>query len=228
MRSYAQLANRLMFDDLVFKRKAEVLYLHGLSVGMIQSCDLFTAVAYRYRFYGEIPIAVSGSDGRGAGDSKPGAAWPGVHWYLEELTERGVPGRNIIPTGPMGIHTRGECDEFVALAKERAWTRVFDFTVPYHWPSVMACMVGSMTKHDYWLEVFCARPATAPNWFQPMVGSQGTDQNSTYLEQAGIYAEKFCEYQEKGRRNNGAMWREAYGAPIGEIMKYLDWRDART
>ncbi len=39
--------------------------------------------------------------------------------------------------------------------------------------------------------------------------------------------QRFCAYLEKGREEEGEAWKTGYGAPIDEIMRYLDWRDGR-
>jgi len=204
-------------------KKLDLVYMHGLSEGMVKSCDLFSlcrasvvedeAISTR--------IAFNGSDGRGAShDSQPGSAWPGGNWYVEGLFKVGIPTAQMFPTRP-GLHTRDECDALIALMKEKKWLTVGIVTVPYHWPRVISCIVGSMVAADWKVKVYFVRP-TLVNWGQEMIGSQGTNKTS-FQEEAGEEVHRIFSYWDTG--GVGGAWVKSYGAPPEHIFEYFDWRD---
>ncbi len=218
-----QLWSRLA-ADMFLGQQLDAVYLPGLSVGMIESCDLFGLVAHTVKQTFAQNLAFNGSDGRGAGPSSgPGDAWPGATWYREEFISRKVPEAKLCPTRP-GIHTRDETDAFVELAKEKGWTTAYIATVPYHWPRILSCLVGSMAKCGYRMKLWLLPLNITPNWDHPMIGSQGQS-TSTYRQEAYNDVGRYIMYVERGREDNGQAWRQHYGAPPEEIHRYLDWRD---
>lgn len=218
----AQLWCRLLFEDTFMPPRVDAVYLHGLSEGMVASCDLFGLVADFVSAGRTGVVAFNGSDGRGMPpQDKPGAAWPGSEWYQKELRARGISPAVLVPTRD-GLHTRDECDAFVELAKERGWRSVAITTLPFHWPRVLACLVGAMENAGYKLFACFLRPETVRLYY-PMVGSQGLEQNSTFICEAGGDVLRLFKYWDKGRENDA--WRNAWGAPPEEIFHYLDQRD---
>ncbi|MDE1966134.1 MAG: hypothetical protein KGI41_02755, partial [Patescibacteria group bacterium] len=171
VRAFAQLSCRLMMDDapqVGDNPSLEALYMHGLSAGMIASCDLFElADMVNCGYDRELFVMYNGDPASHATT----VGWAGAETYRGEFLSRLVPETKLLPTAP-GLHTRSETDGLVELAKEKGFANVGIITVPYHWPRVMSCLVGSMAKHDYRLRCWFVRPAYV-NWHQPMVGSQG-------------------------------------------------------
>ena len=195
--------------------KVEVIYLHGLSVGMVLASLLFDEVGTLYRYHKHFPtIAFNGSEGQSASkDSKPGDAWPGKDWYFREFLNALVPQNKLVPTGP-GLHTMDEADKFIALCKERGWKNARVVSVPYHGVRSMLCMVKAMEKANYWLRIHFIS-AKQTNWQAEMVGAQGTNQNSTMLGELPEEVKKIREKYEGG-----------FAATFGELAVYLDRRDA--
>lgn len=222
MAAFAQLWCRLLFEDKYIPARVDAVYLHGLSEGMVASCSLFDLVA-NFVGSGKAGFAVfNGSDGRGMlPQDKPGAAWPGSDWYRRELSMRGVKPVQLVSTRS-GLHTRDECDALVELAKEQGWKFIAEVTPPYHWPRVIACLVGAMAGMSYKPLVYFLRPQTV-RWYQPLIGSQGLDKGSTFMCEAGQEVVRLFNYWDNGRENYA--WRRAWGAPPEEIFSYLDWRD---
>lgn len=221
--AFAQLWCRLLFEDYYTPGCVDAVYLHGLSEGMVASCDLFDLVAHitasgRARF-----LAFNGSDGRGMPpQDRPGAAWPGVDWYRQEFCKRNIEPMRLLPTRD-GLHTRDECDALIELTKEHQWRSVGIVTVPYHWPRVLSCLVGAIAGADYNISIHFVRPK-AIRWHYSMIGSQGVEHDSTFLGEAATDVLRLFKYWDKGRESDS--WRNAWGAPPEEIFRYLDWRDA--
>lgn len=191
--------------------KLDVLYIPGLSAGMLESADIFEIAARSEHSGTARRIAFNGSDGSAELNGTPGAAWPGKDFYVKELRRRHVPAEVLVPTGP-GVHTRSETDEFVRTAKEHGWKRAGYLTVAYHYPRVFSCLVKSMQETGYTLDVFaCGPPST--NWYLPMLGSQGL--SNTTSEQAALDdVIKTLSYIERG-----------FGAPPDDVLAYLRSRE---
>ena len=206
-------ATALLLSDSTPK-EMDAVYLPGLSKGMIDSGNLCrqVAVVYHDRFNTERWVAFNGSNGEGMGDqNKPGAAWPGKDWYISQLQLEDIPEFRLVPTGP-GLHTRGEMDALVALAKERGWKKVVLVTVPYHFVQVFKCLVQAMKAQEYWFAVYAS--STETDWEWEMVGSQGLEANTTPFREAGKYAPKVWDYERKG-----------YSAGFPELFVYLANRE---
>jgi len=216
---------RLALETRTPPQAVDALYVHGVSAGMIESCGLLKNAAKAIIAGDAKFLSYNGSDGRGAGESSlPKSGWDGEEEYRTEFISSGVPAKLLVPTRA-GLHTRDETDAFVELAKEKGWTSALIGTTPFHWPRVLSCLVGSMAKFDHQMKVWFLYPETRVSWYQEMVGSQGTERNSTFRAEAFGDAKRLFQYWEKGRGNGGTAWVEHFGAPPEEIDRYLDWRD---
>jgi len=212
--NFQKLWCRLAMDDLWNPGNVDAVYMPALSTGMIDSCSLFDAILKRSDTY--TYVTFNSLDGKEA--AKHGCA--GATYYRSKLLDVN---NKIIPADS-GTHTRGECDTLIQLAKEHAWKRLLFATVPYHWPRVIASIVGSMAAFEYRPRVYFLRPNRI-DLHKPMLGSQGIER-TTYIEAAGNDAMKFFTYLDEGAKNNGNAWKTQYGAPFEEIFAYLDWRDS--
>lgn len=212
-RALGQLWARLAGDANVWIQ-ADALYMHGLSRGMVASCDLFGVAVELISLGYASNLAFNGSDGRGATpDIGPGKSWPGADWFREEFKQRKVIEERLCPTDA-GLHSWSETDEFVKLAKGKGWTTAYVVTVPYHWPRSLSCLVGSMAKHNHQMKIWFATPLKVPDWNYPMEGSQGVLSDSTYGREAGDDVARLFSYWDKGREDNGeTLWRSARGGP---------------
>lgn len=191
--------------------KLDVLYVPGLSVGMLESANILDIAAGYMRRGNAAYLAFNGSDGSGALNAPPGSAWPGKDYYVTELLKRDVPQGALVPTGP-GMHTRDETDKFVLAAKNYSWKRAGYLTVAYHYPRVFSCLVKSMQEMDYDLDVWACSPPTT-NWYHPMLGSQGLEQTRS-VEAALDDVRKCITYVERG-----------YGASFDKVFSYLEARE---
>lgn len=217
----------LLTDKIPEAFEPQAIFLPALSKGMIESGNIFKKISlmagYECDYPGgnpyKIKIIINGSDGRGMPpQDKPRAAWPGRQWYEKEFGKMGV--SDIIPTDPMmhnahlgwNMHTRGEAEALVSIMKLRGWHRLIVVTIPYHLVQVFNCLVKVMDEQEYWFAAYAAAPET--NWRTPMVGSQGLNRNTTPFEQAGEYALKIFDYQEKGR-----------SASFDRLFRYLGDRE---
>lgn len=202
--------------------RLDVVYLHGLSKGMIDSVDLFGATV-QLVLEGKVKsVAYNGSDGRGtSSESVPGSVWDGAEVYRADFLKYGIRASALFPTRP-AFHTREETDAFIELAKEQGWQTAYIATVPYHWPRALACLVASMEKYDHRIKIHFLK-GTKLLWNSTITGSQGNE--SLFSTEAGDDAVRLFSYWDKGRENGGEAWKQHYGAPPEEIHRYLDWRD---
>lgn len=192
------------------KNPLDAVYIHGLSHGMLEAPEIFELAARLYH-EGKAPfIAFNGSDGSPFGQNAPGVAWPGMEYYVAELTKRGVPAELLVPTGP-GFHTRGEVDEMIITAKQREWKRIGIITVPYHYPRVLCYLPEPMKVHGWRPDCFALNPPST-DWYLPMSGSQG---NGTTTSEDAAYddAVKLLAQIEKG-----------WASPLDEVLAYLKSR----
>ena len=228
---YADLARAaMMLSSDQPKGLVDALYLHGLSNGMVESAKLFdVALSFFYTTSSSPVIAFNGSDGEGMGDqNKPGAAWPGKRWYIEELSrmledeECPVPKAHLIPTGP-ALHTREETDKLVALAKERGWKSVGILSVAYHAVRSMSCLVASMDTAGYWMKAYFITPPTT-SWWSQMKGSQGLEETDSFRE-SEKEAKKVVESYWKNGEGESEYWKKGYGIPPKYLFHYLQYRD---
>lgn len=208
---------RLACESLYYLQAYDAAYLPGLSVGMLESCKLFDVLVGTrsdcYAFNGD------GLDE----SSPPTTGWSGAWAYRKELLGWHIPEEVLFPTGP-GAHTRAECDELIKLACERGWETIAVVSVPYHYARMLACLVGSMKKVGYTPAIHFIYPQEV-QWDQQLVGSQGTNQHSTFMAEAGNDAAKTMLYWHRGQKDDGMAWVERYGAPANEMLDYLRWRD---
>ena len=218
LEAYAKLSQRLAYDTPL--RRVDAVYLHGVSDGMVASCNLFDTV---YRAKQELHpkhIFANGSDGRGMPpQDAPGKAWPGFDWYRTELPKHGV--RNITPTGP-GLHTRSETDELVKLLAERNIDSVGIVTTPMHFVRSLSCLVASMDVAGYFCQAYYLRPVQV-TWDTPMLGSQGLTE-TTLFEETGAEIGRIFKYWDNGRPDEA--WRTGWSASPDRVIEYLEERDA--
>lgn len=212
-----RITTRLACEPLYCPMRYDAAYLPGLSAGMLESCkllDLFADVRADFHAF----------NGDGLDESSPPTTgWSGAYAYRQKLLDLGIPENVLAPTGP-GAHTRSECDELIKLACERGWKTIAIVSVPYHYPRMLACLVGSMKKFGYTPAIYFIYPEQV-DWDQQMVGSQGTNQHSTFLTEAGDDAARTMLYWHRGQKDDGMAWVEGYGAPANEMVDYLRWRD---
>lgn len=216
---YAQLVCRLRMEDTFLPQHFQGIYLPGLSEGMISSCDLFGVIRAHHTPETGCRVIYNGDLASNAINH----GWKGAEWYESCLLNRGVDLDCHILTAP-ARNTRQECDELVATAKDHGITSVGVVFVPYHWEKLLVCLVGAMAKHDYRLKVWFLRPRHV-RWEEKMDGSQGSRKDIAFLEEAGVYIETFFKYLANGRKEDGTLWKSAWGAPIKETLEYLNWRD---
>ncbi len=200
----------------------DVVYLHGLSKGMLDSVNLFEATAQLVLEGRARCVAYNGSDGRGTSpESVPGSVWDGAGVYRADFLKNGIPTSVLFPTRP-AFHTREETDAFIELAKEQGWQAAYIATVPYHWPRALTCLVASMAKYEHRIKIHFLRPEKLL-WNSIITGSQGNE--AAFSAEAGDDALRLFSYWDKGREDDGQAWRQQYGAPPEEIHRYLDWFD---
>jgi len=199
---------RVLLKDRLQHVTFDALHLLALSDGMLDACNALDIAASLYASGKVRFVAFNGSDGSGVLTSAPQSQWMGGQGYVRELMKRGVPRDGLILTAP-AMHTRGETDAFISLAKERGWRTVGCLTLPYHLPRVFCCMVKSMQEAGYWPTVWAVYPPRT-DWLLPMLGSQARKM-STPLEEAFDDAAKLLrEYIPKG-----------FAAPIEDVLAYV-------
>lgn len=221
-KEFQRLWVRLTFEGQKGPGKYDAIYLHALSQGMVDSCDLLDRATFCHDASPTAMIAFNGLDGND--EERRGCVGAAV--YRRAFLEKGIPADRLLETAP-GTNTRFETDELIILAKAKGWKTVRIVTVPYHWSRVLASLVGSMVKHGYVVAAYFVRPHRT-NWYEPMVGSQGAVPDTTYHVESGQDAVRFKAYIDRGQEDNGQAWKERYGAPFHEIFSYLDKRDAGT
>ncbi len=189
----------------------DAVYLHGLSVGMIESGDIFNIAGRLFSTGKTKNIIFNGSDGEGAGQIKtPGEAWPGKSWYIKELSKC-IPTKNLIPTRP-GFHSRDETDALVELAQEKEWKKVGILTVAYHYPRSFICLIQGMKAKGYWFEAYPIPPKKT-DWWLPMFGSQGKEFTTSFDETMKESIKVLDSYIPKG-----------FGCTFSELFHYLQNR----
>ena len=201
----------------------EIAYLHGLSRGMEESADLFRLIT---DYAGKYACGVSfnGSDGRGMPpQDKPGAAWPGKDWYIEELTAQKLLGTRLYPTRP-GLHTRDEADAFIELSEECGWKSASIFSVGYHSVRSMSCMIAAMETAGYFMRLHFIVPPTTNAW-HPIKGSQGVADTITFEEIEKKEISNVLKYWERGGADPPNSWRAGYTVPPKYLFHYLQYRD---
>lgn len=203
----------------------DVLYLHGLSRGMVYSTqpNLFK-IAINYLKEQRVKcISFNGSDGEGMPpQNQPGAAWPGKDFYINAFSEQLIESRFLIPTGP-GLHTRDEADKFIDLAKQMSWRSVAILSVGYHSVRSMSCMVAAMETKGYFISTHFIVPPTTEAW-SPMLGSQGVKETDTFTEIGEKEIPNILKYWERGGANPPDSWRAGYAVPAEYLFHYLQYR----
>lgn len=192
---------------------ADVIYLPGLSHGMVAAGKLFEYIAGRH-LSREIPlVAISGSDGEGMDErSKPGDAWPGKAWYLEELGKLGVKSDNIVPLEGPQRHSRQETDALVDSAVKYGWNKVIMVSVDYHRPRQILGAVKYMNETGTATRLFL--PSVPFDWDAEMMGSQGRAPSTGRGEALTEWNVKIAKYQAGGQL-----------ASLEELDEYLAWRN---
>lgn len=219
---YADLARAAMMLSSDQSMRVNVVYLHGLSRGMVESANLFD-VAVNFSHNGGNIISFNGSDGEGmGGQNYPGAAWPGKKWYIEEFSRLGKNEHGLAPTGP-GLHTRDETDKLVALVKKNGWKSVGVLSVAYHAVRSMSCLVASMDTAGYWFRAYFVAPPTT-NWWLSMKGSQGLEETNSFRE-SEVEAKKVVEKYWQGGTGEPGYWKKGWGVPPKYLFHYLEHRD---
>lgn len=176
--------------------EARVIYLPGLSEGMIRAGALFDYVALRYH-NGSRTVAVSGSDGEGMDErSKPGEAWPGKSWYIEELGKRGVSRADIIPLEGPQRHSRQETDALVNFAKLFKWRRIVMVSVDYHRPRQILGCIRYMNEIGWKTALYL--PSIPFDWDAEMLGSQQREVSTGRAEALTDWNVKIGKYQSAG------------------------------
>lgn len=201
----AQLAMMLSSDWP--KGPLDAVFFHALSKGMIEAPNLCDFTAQLYHDGTAPVIAINGGDGSPFGEVAPGKSWPGMDYYVAELTSRGVPSEKLIPTGS-APHTREEANQLIITAKEHGWKRIGIVTVPYHYPRVFCYLPEPFRVHGWQPDMF-ALTAPSTDWYLPMGASQGkgmTTSEDAALDDAG----KVLAQIEKG-----------WAAPLDQVFEYL-------
>jgi hypothetical protein len=177
-------------------KMADVAYLPGLSVGMIEAGNLFDYFA-ALLLNGKVEIlAVNGSDGSGVMNPKPGGAWPGKDWYMKELTARGVPEEKILPLhGPQG-HSREETDALLEEAQLQRWRSIIVVSVDYHRPRQVLGCIAKMIQMNFRTDLYF--PSIPFDWDKEMLGSQSVAVSTGRKEADTDWNRKVPKYQAEG------------------------------
>ena len=189
----------------------DAIYMPGLSPGMVEAGGLFDYVARKHS-KGIPVVAISGSDGEGVDErSKPGDAWPGKSWYIEELTKRGVPKSRIVPLEGPQRHSRQETDALIEGAKKYGWDGVVMASVDYHRPRQILGCVKYMNQIGWKTPLYL--PSIPFDWKAEMLGSQQREVSTGLLEALTDWNVKISKYQAVGHL-----------ASFEEFMSYIEWR----
>ena len=226
MQSALQLAREMGTNDVVISvltalegdknQSGYMAYMPGLSVGMVEAGRLFDVLT-NLKHSGRVQkIAISGSDGRGWGETRdyPTCAWPGVTWYLQELIgNRGLGWEDIIPisAGPQRQSLQ-ETDAMLEQARNMHVQSVIGVSVEYHFVRQMLGCVKWMIRNDHRIKIYF--PPSPFDWDKVMLGSQNAS-ISTGRKEADIdWNKKVPDYQAKGDL-----------ATLADFQEYIKWRD---
>ncbi len=206
MQSALELAVEMKTNEVVLEvlmalegdagKTAEVAYMPGLSVGMVDAGNLFDYFAGLLQNGKVQLLAMNGSDGSGVMNPKPGGAWPGKDWYVKELTARGVPENKIYPlSGPQG-HSREETDALLEEAQLQRWRSIIVVSVDYHRPRQILGCIAKMHQMNFRTDLFF--PSIPFDWDMEMLGSQQVQNSTGRLEANTDWNVKVPKYQAKG------------------------------
>lgn len=214
-------ANQMLLSDWP-EKKVDVLYIPGLSEGMVKCGKLFdVAIKDIYSKGLAGCIAFNGSNGERYGSKVPGEGWPGRDWYIDNLTERindiydrsldNIVGTILFPTRP-AFNSREETDALIGLMKKKGWVTVGFLTVAYHYPRAFVCLIQSMRTIGHRVKAYGMSPKVT-DWWRSMKGSQGVEDTVPFAECVKD-GRKTLDYIEKG-----------FGCTLEELFSYLRYRE---
>ncbi len=215
-------ANQMLLSDWP-EKKVDVVYIPGLSKGMVESGKLFDVAIAAYAEGLTDRIAFNGSNGERCGSKIAGKGWLGHKWYMAALTEKMnnlfdrqqpssvLKNKILFPTRP-AFHTRDETDALIKLMKKHGSKTVGFLTVAYHYPRAFVCLIQSMRTIGYRVKAYGMSPKTT-EWWHAMKGSQGVEYTAPFAECVKDNC-KTLEYIEKG-----------FGCTLEELFTYLRYRE---
>lgn len=147
----------------------DALFLYSRSAGDDEGLFELAAALARHGRVGH--IVINGADGRAAGGTRPGEAWPGRDAYLGRLEGLGVPPGRVVAAAP-STHTREENTAYVQLSRERGWRSGAGLTQPHQALRAALGLLQASRHASHAMRLYSLVPS-ATDWVRAVPGSQG-------------------------------------------------------